>query len=58
VFPLGRMEWDYERILGGGGVSSVVIPDLSWEMGPRSDFGMMYGAVTCPLEWPSRSYMI
>jgi hypothetical protein len=58
VFPLGRMEWDYGRILGGGGVRYLVTSDLSWEMGPRSDFGTMHGVVICPLEWLSRSCMI
>jgi hypothetical protein len=36
----------------------LVTPDLSWEMGPRSDFGMMCGVAICPLKWLSRSYMI
>jgi hypothetical protein len=40
---LGRMGQGYERILGGVGRSSLVIPDLRWEMAPRSSSSMIYG---------------
>ena len=44
LISLGRMGWGFGRILGGGGGCFVAIPDLSWEMSPRSNFGMMCGA--------------
>jgi hypothetical protein len=43
LIPLGLMAWGYRRIYRGVGVCFVAIPHLSWEMGPRSDFGIMYG---------------
>jgi hypothetical protein len=58
LLPMGRMEWGYGSILGGGGACSLVTPDLCWVMGPRSNFGMMCGAESCPSKWLSRSYMI
>jgi hypothetical protein len=57
VFPLGRMVWNYGRILGRVGACSVATPDLSWEMGPRSDFGMMCGVESYPLKQLFRPYL-
>jgi hypothetical protein len=41
--PPGLTEWGFGRTLGRGGACFVAIPDLSWEMGPGSVFGMMCG---------------
>jgi len=45
--PLGLTEWGFGRTLGRGGVCFVAIPDLFWEIGPGSDFGMMSGVERC-----------
>jgi hypothetical protein len=50
------MEWGYGRILGGVGACSADMPDLSWEMGLGSDFGMC-GAESYLSKKRFRSYM-
>jgi hypothetical protein len=55
LFPLGRMEWGFERISGGAGVYFIVIPGASWETGLRSDSGMMCGVESWPSKKPSGS---
>jgi hypothetical protein len=57
LFPLGRMVWGYGRILGRVGACSVATPNLSWEMGPRSNFEMMCGAESYPLKQLFRPYL-
>jgi hypothetical protein len=46
---LGRMWRGYGKILGGVGRCFLVIPDLSYEMAPRLDSGMMCGVGRWPL---------
>jgi hypothetical protein len=57
LISLGCMEWGYGRILGGGRGCFPVIPYLSWEMAPRSDYGMMCGVGICPLRKHLWSYI-
>ena len=58
VFPLDRMGSDYGRILEEGGDCSAATPDLSWEMGPGSAFGMMCSVDSGLLKKLFRSYMV
>jgi hypothetical protein len=43
---LGRMEWGYRIKLGRVRKSSQIIPDLTWEMDPGLDSGMICGVQT------------
>lgn len=45
---MGLTEWGLGRTLVRVGVCLVAIPDLFWEMDPRSDSRMMCGAEKCP----------
>jgi hypothetical protein len=48
------MGWGYRIILGGVRGCFLVIPNLSWEMAPRSNYGMMDDVGRCPLRKLSR----
>jgi hypothetical protein len=50
LIPLGHMGWGYGRICGG----FLIIPDLSWEMAPRSNSVKMRGVGRWPLRKHSR----
>jgi hypothetical protein len=39
LISLGHLRWGFGRILGRGGGCFLTIPNLSREMGPRSNFG-------------------
>jgi hypothetical protein len=56
--PLCSIWWGYGRISGGIEGCFLIILDLSWEMAPRLDFGIMCGVGRRPLRKLLRIYTL